>query len=171
MTTTMPSLVRRTFRFSVDIETTIKASPRERLGDGKMHERSYQALVQHLLAHPPALRHLLRAACFALQRWKHSWKRRYFLRKSTDGGKPLSNRYSSRSSRNSSRLHKRTSLKRWKTGRPFTTSMAARQVLPSFPWQNETSRRDDRSLCQSPPPLTGRAGHPDPVPVREDSNQ
>jgi len=62
MTTTTPSLVRRTFRISVDVETTVKAPPREGLGDGKTHERSYQALVQHLLAHPPALRHLLRAS-------------------------------------------------------------------------------------------------------------
>ena len=62
MTTTTPSLVRRTFRIIVDIETTVRASPRERLGDGPDHERYYQALMQHLLAHPPALRHLLRAS-------------------------------------------------------------------------------------------------------------
>lgn len=62
MTTTTPPLVLRTFRIIVDIETTVMASPRERLGDGKTHERYYQALVQHLLAHPPALRHLLRAS-------------------------------------------------------------------------------------------------------------
>ena len=62
MTTTTPSLVRRTFRISVDIETTVMASPREMMSDGKTHERYYQALVQHLLAHPPALRDLLRAS-------------------------------------------------------------------------------------------------------------
>lgn len=62
MTTTTPFLVRRTFRITVDVETTVKAPPRERLGDGKTHERYYQALVQHLLAHPPTLRHLLRAS-------------------------------------------------------------------------------------------------------------
>jgi hypothetical protein len=62
MTTTTPFRVQRTFRIIVEIETTVMASPRERLGDGKTHERSYQALVQHLLAHPPALRHLLRAS-------------------------------------------------------------------------------------------------------------
>ena len=62
MTTTTPALVRRTFHISVDIETTVKTPPCERLGDGKTHERYYQALVQHLLAHSPALRHLLRAS-------------------------------------------------------------------------------------------------------------
>jgi hypothetical protein len=62
MKTTMPSLVRRTFRIIVDIETTVMASPRERLGDGPEHERYYQALMQHLLGHPLAVHHLLRAS-------------------------------------------------------------------------------------------------------------
>jgi hypothetical protein len=62
MTTTTPSLIRQTFRISIDIETTVKTPPHVGLGDEKTHERYYQALVQHLLAHPSAQRHLLRAS-------------------------------------------------------------------------------------------------------------
>jgi len=62
MTTTTLSLVRRTFRITVDVETILTAKSRETLGDVPEHERYHQALVQHLLAHPPALRHLLRAS-------------------------------------------------------------------------------------------------------------
>jgi len=62
MTTITSSPVRRTFRISVDIETTLMTYPRERLGDDPEQDRSYQALIQHLLAYPSALRHLLRAS-------------------------------------------------------------------------------------------------------------
>jgi|GEM_PF-2011644 len=166
MTTTTLSLVRRTFRITVDVETILTAKSRETLGDVPEHERYHQALVQHLLAHPPALRHLLRASAVeALLPAKKLLEAEYGWGKTSD------QQYSSRSSRNSSRQHKRTSPKRWKTGLPSITSTAARQPSRSFPLQNSTMRRDDLSLCRSPPTLTGVAGHPGPVPVREDSNQ
>jgi hypothetical protein len=62
MATQTPSLVRQTFRITVDVETIIKASPRETLGNGPEDERNHQALVQHLLAHPSALCQLLRSS-------------------------------------------------------------------------------------------------------------
>ncbi len=62
MATQTPSLVLRTFRITVDVETIITAEPRETLGNGPEDERYHQALVQHLLAHPPALRQLLRSS-------------------------------------------------------------------------------------------------------------
>jgi hypothetical protein len=57
-----PSLVRRTFRITVDVETIIMASPRETLSNGPEDERYHQALVQHLLAHLPVLCQLLRSS-------------------------------------------------------------------------------------------------------------
>ena len=62
MATQTPSLVRRTFRITVDVETILMASPRGTLGNGLEGERYHQALVQHLLAHPPVLRQLLRSS-------------------------------------------------------------------------------------------------------------
>ena len=62
MATQTPSLVRQTFRITVDIETIVTAKPRETLGNGPEDERSHQALVQHLLAHPPVLSQLLRSS-------------------------------------------------------------------------------------------------------------
>ncbi len=51
-------IVRRRFRISVDIETTINAAP-----DGTAERvQSYQAFVQRLLAHPKSVDHLLRGA-------------------------------------------------------------------------------------------------------------
>ncbi len=51
-------IVRRRFRISVDVETTINAAP-----DGTPEcVQSYQAFVQRLLAHPKLLDHLLRGA-------------------------------------------------------------------------------------------------------------
>ncbi len=55
MATQTPSLVRRTFRITVDVETIITAEPRETLSNGPEDEHYHQALVQHLLAHPPVL--------------------------------------------------------------------------------------------------------------------
>ena len=62
MATQTPSLVQQTFRITVDIETIVTAKPRETLGNGPEDERSHQALVQHLLAHPPVLSQLLRSS-------------------------------------------------------------------------------------------------------------
>ena len=62
MSTQTPSLVRRTFRITVDVETIVTTEPRETLGNGPEDERYHQALVQHLLAHPPALCQLLRSS-------------------------------------------------------------------------------------------------------------
>ena len=65
MPTQTPSLVRRTFRITVDVETIVITEPRETLGNGPEDERYHQALVQHLLVHPPVLRQLLRASAVA----------------------------------------------------------------------------------------------------------
>lgn len=54
-------LVHRTFRISVDIETTIAASPDETSGSCPEHVQFHQALVQRLLAHPKRLDQLLRS--------------------------------------------------------------------------------------------------------------
>ena len=62
MATQTPSLVRRTFRITVDVETIVTAEPRETLSNGPEDERYHQAFVQHLLAHPPALCQLLRSS-------------------------------------------------------------------------------------------------------------
>ena len=62
MATKTPSMVRRTFRITVDIETIITTEPREMLGDGPEHECYHQALMQHLLTHPPVLHQLLRSS-------------------------------------------------------------------------------------------------------------
>lgn len=62
MTTQTPSLVRRTFRITVDVETILTAKPPETLGNGPEDERSHQALVHQLLAHPPVLSQLLRSS-------------------------------------------------------------------------------------------------------------
>ncbi len=57
-----PSLVRGTFRITVDVETSVTAHPRETLGNGPQDVCYHQAFVQHLLAHPPVLRQLLRSS-------------------------------------------------------------------------------------------------------------
>ena len=62
MATQTPSLVRKTFRITVDVETIITAESRETLSNGPEDERYHQALVQQLLAHPPVLRQLLRSS-------------------------------------------------------------------------------------------------------------
>jgi hypothetical protein len=62
MATQTPSLLRRTFRLTVDVETIVTAEPREPLGNGPEEKDYHQALVQHLLAHPAVLRQLLRSS-------------------------------------------------------------------------------------------------------------
>jgi hypothetical protein len=62
MATQTPSLVRRTFRITVDVETFVTAEPYETPGNGSEEERSHQALVQQLLAHPAVLSQLLRSS-------------------------------------------------------------------------------------------------------------
>ncbi len=62
MATQTPSLVQRTFRITVDIETFLTAEPHETLGNGPEEEHSHQALVHQLLAHPPVLSQLLRSS-------------------------------------------------------------------------------------------------------------
>src|SRR5437763_1633260 len=51
-------IVRRRFRISVDVETTINARP----DDTAERVQYYQAFVQQLLAHPKIVDHLLRGA-------------------------------------------------------------------------------------------------------------
>lgn len=55
-------LVQRTFRISVDIETTITASPDETIGSRPEQVQFHQALVRQLLAHPKRLDQLLRSS-------------------------------------------------------------------------------------------------------------
>jgi len=62
MPTQTPSLVRRTFRITVDVETIVTAKPRETLGNGPEDECAHQELVRQLLAHPPVLSQLLRSS-------------------------------------------------------------------------------------------------------------
>lgn len=62
MTTQTPALIRRTFRITIDVETFLTAEPRETLGNSPEEERSHQALVHHLLAHPAVLSQLLRSS-------------------------------------------------------------------------------------------------------------
>ena len=62
MATQTPSLVRRSFRITIDVETILTAESCKTPGDGPEGKRYHQALVQHLLAHPPVLRQLLRAS-------------------------------------------------------------------------------------------------------------
>ncbi|MBO0795067.1 MAG: hypothetical protein J2P36_29530 [Ktedonobacteraceae bacterium] len=52
-----PTSIRRRFHISVDIETTINATPQER----PEHVPYYQAFVQRLLAHPKILDQLQRS--------------------------------------------------------------------------------------------------------------
>jgi hypothetical protein len=61
MATQTPSLVRETFRITVDVETIVTAKPRETLRIGPEEERAHQVLVQRLLAHPAVLSQLLRS--------------------------------------------------------------------------------------------------------------
>ena len=65
MATQTPSLMRRTFRITIDVETIVTAESRETPCDGPEGKRYHQALVQHLLAHPPVLRQLLRSSAVA----------------------------------------------------------------------------------------------------------
>ena len=53
-------LIHRTFRITIDIETTVNAEPDEPLDCSPEHVHYHQALVQRLLAHPQLLNHLLR---------------------------------------------------------------------------------------------------------------
>jgi hypothetical protein len=62
MATQVPSLVRRTFRITVDVETIVSAEPRETLGEGAEDGHYHQALVKRLLAHPKRLDQLLRSS-------------------------------------------------------------------------------------------------------------
>lgn len=57
-----PSLVRRTFHLSVDIETTLNAEADETIPSHPEHTQCHQALVQQLLTHPTVLDRLLRAS-------------------------------------------------------------------------------------------------------------
>jgi hypothetical protein len=59
---TRPPIVRRTFRLTVDIETTISAEADETTTSHPEHTQFHQALVQQLLAHPTVLDQLLRAS-------------------------------------------------------------------------------------------------------------
>ena len=62
MATQTSSLVRRTFRITVDVETFLTAEPGEAPDNDKTEERSHQALVHQLLAHPPVLSQLLHSS-------------------------------------------------------------------------------------------------------------
>lgn len=64
MSTPSP-LVRRTFRFSVDVETMLNAEADETTLSHSEQTHFHQALVQQLLAHPTVLDQLLRAAAVA----------------------------------------------------------------------------------------------------------
>lgn len=57
-----PSIVRRTFRLTVDVETTISAEADETTLSHPEHTQFHQALMQQLLAHPTLLDQLLRAS-------------------------------------------------------------------------------------------------------------
>ena len=58
---THPLLVRRTFRITIDIETTIDPASHDLESHLPESSRYQQALVQGLLAHPDVLHQLLRA--------------------------------------------------------------------------------------------------------------
>lgn len=59
---TSPSIVRRTFRLTVDVETTLNAEVDETTHSHPEDTQFHQALVQQLLAHPTVLDQLLRAS-------------------------------------------------------------------------------------------------------------
>lgn len=59
---TPSSIVRRTFRLTIDVETTLNAEPDETIPSHPEHTQYHQALVQQLLAHPTVLDQLLRAS-------------------------------------------------------------------------------------------------------------
>lgn len=59
---TPPSIVRRTFRLTVDVETTINAEADGTTPSHPEHTQFHQALVQQLLAHPTVLDQLLRTS-------------------------------------------------------------------------------------------------------------
>ena len=59
---TRPSLVRRTFRLTVDIETTLNAEADETTPSHPEQTQFHQALVQQLLVYPTVLDQLLRAS-------------------------------------------------------------------------------------------------------------
>jgi hypothetical protein len=63
---TQPSIVRRTFRLTVDIETTLNAEADETTPSHPEQTQFHQALVQQLLGHPTALDQLLRASAVAV---------------------------------------------------------------------------------------------------------
>jgi hypothetical protein len=58
---TLPTLAQRTFRISVDIETTLMPSPDETIASCPAHRQFHQALVQQLLEHPQRLDQLFRS--------------------------------------------------------------------------------------------------------------
>ena len=62
---TSPPIVRRTFRLSVDIETTLNAGVDETTLSHPEQTRFYQTFVQQLLAHPTVLDQLLRSSAVA----------------------------------------------------------------------------------------------------------
>ena len=64
MSTPSP-IVRRTFRLSVDIETTLNAEADETTPSHPEQAQFRQAFVQQLLAHPTVLDQLLRASAVA----------------------------------------------------------------------------------------------------------
>jgi hypothetical protein len=58
MSTSFP-LVHRTFRITIDIETTVGSELRDSINDDSKYFRSGQALIQRLLVHPEVLHQLL----------------------------------------------------------------------------------------------------------------
>lgn len=59
---TQPPIVRRTFRLSVDVETTLNAEADETTPSHPEYTQFHQAFVQQLLAQPKVLDQLLRAS-------------------------------------------------------------------------------------------------------------
>lgn len=59
---TPPSLVRRTFRLTIDVETTLNTETDETTPSHPEQAQFHQALVQQLLVHPTVLDQLLRAS-------------------------------------------------------------------------------------------------------------
>lgn len=60
--TTPRNATKRTFRFTIDIEATLQATPREESSFQPAQLRYHQALVHQLQTHPTQLNHLLRGA-------------------------------------------------------------------------------------------------------------
>lgn len=59
---TRPPIIRRTFRLSVDVETTLNIEADETAPAHPEYTQFHQALVQQLLAHPTVLDQILRAS-------------------------------------------------------------------------------------------------------------